>query len=419
MDKRQHANETQEFIGKPAAWLVRHGTLLLGATCVGLLALASFYTYPTTLRGTLVLTTVDPPRQLEARQEMVVQEVLVPDRSVVQAGQTLVLAANSRARLENVMYLDDQLIEHRGEDADDLLKLQLSPTLILGPLEESAYAFKEQQERYRNLTARRLDGYTSAELRRMIAETEREVRQLRGQEAALEDRLVATRLGVDRERQLAREGLQDNDQLDQARERVERAEEGVQANAAALRAASFSIELMRNQIESYRSGRQGSSNQAAAGLKQAYDELQRAVANWKRDFTIVSPINGRVVFQPDVRADNLLSRGRLVATVLPLDAGNTVGRMQLNVTGSGKVAAGQEVVVHFLRWPYLEYGSVRGEIAGVGLVPVEHQLMVDVIFPQGMRTNREFTLEITPYMEGEATIIVERQRLLTRLLEIF
>ncbi len=419
METREYANETREFIGKPAAWLVRHGTLLLTATVVALVSLASFYTYPTTLRGTLVLTTVDPPRQLEARQEMAIQEVLVPDRSVVQAGQTLVLAANSRARLENVMYLEDQLIEHRGEDADALLDLQLSPTLILGPLEESVYAFKEQQERYRNLTARRLDGYTSAELQRMIAQTERQVRQLRGQEAPLGDRLAGARLGLDRERQLASEGLQDGDQLELARERVERDEEAVQANAAALRAASFSIELMRNQIESYRSGRQGSTTGAAAGLKQAYDELQQAVANWKRDFTVVSPINGRVVFQPDVRADNFLPRGRLVATVLPLDAGTTVGRMQLDVTGSGKVAVGQEVVVHFLRWPHLEYGSVRGEIAKVGLVPVEHQLLVDVRFPAGMRTNTGFTLESAPYMEGEATIIVERQRLLARLLDVF
>lgn len=418
MDRVERSYEAREFIGKPAAWLVRNGTLGLVTAVLLLILLASFYSYPTTLQGSLTLTTVDPPRQLHARQEMGIEAVLVADRSVVQAGQTLVLATNSRARLEHVMDLEDQLIEHRGEDADALLRLELSPTLILGQLEESVYAFKEQQQRYRNLTARRLDGFTSAELTRMIAQSEGEVRQLRSQESGLEDLVAGARLAVEREKQLASEGLQDVAQLERAQDRLDRAEEELQAHTATLRAASFSIELMRNQIESYRSGRQGSINETAARLRQTYDELQLAVSNWKRDFTIVSPINGRVVFQPDVQQDNFLSQGRLIATVIPLEAGNTVGRMQLDVTGSGKVAVGQEVIVHFLRWPHLEYGSVTGQITRIGMVPVEHQIMVDVSFPDGLRTNSGFTLESTPFMEGDATIVVERQRLLARLLEV-
>ncbi|MCP9235138.1 hypothetical protein [Lewinella sp. JB7] len=414
----ERSPEVREVIGTPAGWVARNGTLLLTLVVLGLAVFASFYTYPTTLAGELVLTTVDPPRRLLARQDMEIQRVLVADRDTVTAGQTLIVASNGSARFEHVLYLEDQLIEHRGDDAVNLLDVKIPPTLVLGPIQESVYHFQDKQQLYRTLSVRRLDAFTSRELQSMIENAEGEIRQLRDLQIALEQQLIETRAALEREEQLRQEGLGDGDQLTRLRQRVDRAEENLQRNVGDLRSASFSIELMRNQIESFRSGRQGSTSQTGTELKEAYESLQRSVADWKRDYTVVSPVSGTVVLQPDVQEDNFLLKETMVATVLPRNAGNTIGIMKLHIRGSGKVAVGQRVVVRFPSWPSLEYGSVTGSVASVGVIPDGEFLTVEVTFPDGLTSSTGYRIESTPFMQGEASIIVERKSLIARLLNI-
>ena len=416
MSELRHSPEVEAVIGRPAPWVARRGMLLLGVVVGVLLVAGAFYRYPTTLSGELVLTTVDPPRQLAAPRDMTLGRVLVADRDTVRAGQMLLLASESRARFEHVLALEDQLLLFRGANPVGLLDLAVSNRLLLGPLQDAVNVFQQRQEIYRSLADRRLDGYTSAELTNMIASSERELRQLRQGQAALEDRAARARAEVDREETLAREGLRNAERLAAARATLTAAEEALQERFGTLRSVSLSIELMRNQIEAYRSGQQGSSRQAAGDLSEAFEQLQAAVANWKREFTVVSPVTGVVLLQPEVKDGTYVRQEQLLATVLPSDAGTTVGRVLLPVAGSGRVQEGQEVVVAFDRWPVLEYGSVRGRVTSVGPVPVAGQLSLEVAFPNGLLTSTGGRIEGSPLMQGSAAVIVDRRRLLNRLL---
>ena len=417
MSDLQHSPEVEAVIGRPAPWAARRGMLLLSLIVAVLLVASALYRYPTTLVGQLVLTTVDPPRRLPAPRDMTLDRVLVANRDSVLAGQTLLLAANARARLEHVLALEDQLLSVRGASPTGLLDLSISARLLLGPLRDAVNAFEQRQMGYRSLVDRRLDGYTSAELVDMIGATERQVRQLRRGQATLEDEVARARIEVDREQTLQNEGLRNADRLAAARAALVDAEEALQERLGALRSASLSIELMRNQIEASRSGRQGSSRQAAAALSDAFEQLQAAIAGWKREFTVVSPVTGIVLLQPEVKTGTYVREQQLLATVLPSDAGTTLGRVLLPVAGSSSLQEGQEVIVAFDRWPVLEYGSVRGRIASIGLVPVDDQVSLEVVFPHGLATSTGGRIEGSPLMQGTATVIVDRRRLLSRLLD--
>ncbi|THH41386.1 HlyD family efflux transporter periplasmic adaptor subunit [Neolewinella litorea] len=419
MEPADRSHEVNEIIGTPASWLMRNGTLLLGTLIGALVVLASFYQYPTTLRGELVLTTVDPPRQLTAKQGFDVQRLLVANGDTVEAGQTLLVARRGEARFEHVLYLEDQLLNQKSLEPKALLLLDIPPTLVLGDMQDAVYQFQEKQALYRNLAARQLDAYTSRELDAMIAREEREVRVLRDREERLKDEVINARVALAREQELSTNGVQFTERLTTAQQKLERAEEDLQRNTSKLRSTSFAIELMRNQIESYRSGQQGSTQQAGIDLREAFDALQSAVTRWKRDYTTVSPVAGKVILSPEVQEGNYLAEGKLLATVLPLNAGGTVGRMELDVRGSGRIEEGQRVVVDFPKWPALEYGSVTGEIASVGLVPVAGKLPVQVAFPEGLVTSTGHNITPDPFLQGEATVIVDQRRLLNRLLSVF
>ena len=411
----ERSQEVNEIIGTPAPWLSRNGNWLLGAAVAALLLLAGFYRYPTTLTGDLVLTTVDPPRQLPAKRDFDVMRVLVASGDSVQAGQTLLVGRQGGARWEQVLSLEDLLFNQQDLGANALVELQIPSTLVLGELQNAVYDFRDAQELYRNLSARRLDAYTSKELAAMIARSEAEVRVLRERQERLNEAVVGARTELSREEELSSNGVAYTERLNTARERLERSEMDLQRNTGQLRSTSFAIELMRNQIESYRSGKQGSTIQAGVELREAFDALQTAVTRWKQNYTTVSPVAGTVVLADEVREGNYIPEGNVLATVLPRDAGSTVGRMELDVRGSGRIEAGQRVVVEFPKWPALEYGTVSGRIASVGQVPVDGKLTVQVAFPSGLVTSTGKAITPDPFLQGDATVVIDRQRLLMRL----
>lgn len=415
----ERGQDVQEIIGTPANWLARYGTALLLLLVVSLVTVASFYTYPTVVEGDLTLTTIDPPRPLRARQDFPVQDILVENRDTVDAGQAIVIAANGRARFEHVLALEDLLISTRGKDDAGLIELEIPATLILGQLQDAVYEFQDKQEVYRNLALSRLDGYTTRELEAQIRDRERYIRRQRSLQADLEDKLIGLRARLSREEQLANDGIDNRDQLGAARRMVQSKEEDLQRSMSNLRSASFEIEIRRNQIESYRSGRSGSAGQAAVAMREAFEDLQSAVANWKRDFTLVSPVTGTVVFAPSLREAAYIFEQSLIATVIPLNTGGIIGQVTLPVRGSVKVDIGQRVLVRFPKYPYLEYGSVEGRIVDKGIIPIEEKITVEVEFPDGLVTTTGFPIEPEPFMQGEASIITEQKRLMARFLDSF
>ena len=408
--------EIEEIIGSPARWLTLHGPWMLALLIAALTVLAALYHYPTTVEGDLLLTTVDPPRQLKARQGIEIQRLLVSDGQAVEAGQTLMVAKRGGAKWEHIQYLDDQLITIDSADIEQLAELRIPPTLTLGELRGPVFSFQDRQELYRSLSAQRLEKYTSSELRDLILRSETQVRDLLAEEQLLRSAFDLAREQLEQENQLASNGVQYTERINAAQRRVDRAEEALQNNFSALRSTRFEIEMMHNQIDAYRSGRRGSVEQAAVQLTRAYEDLLEAVAKWSREYTTVSPVTGQVVLSPAVNEDSFVPEGGLLATVFPLDAGSTVGRLEVDVRGSGRIARGQRVIIDFPKWPALEYGSVTGAVTDIGLVPTEGKVPVVVTFPDGLITNKGFTIGAEPYLQGNATIVIDKRPLIRRLL---
>ena len=52
----------------------------------------------------------------------------------------------------------------------------------------------------------------------------------------------------------------------------------------------------------------------------------------------------------------------------------------------GKVEIGQKVVIKLDGFPYLEYGTLEGQVSSVALVPVEGKYLVEIDLPDGTTT---------------------------------
>ena len=408
----------EEILVTRPRWLARYGTVLLAVVLVVLVILASWFTYPDTVTGDLTLTTVDPPRVLLAPQDFTIEEILVGSGDTVEAMQTL-LVARSSATFADVASLDTKLYNARDESDAGLAAFVIPTEWNLGEIQETVFDFREKQSAYVNLRERRLDGLTTRELTRRITDRETFIRRERRRQGPLEDAAQRARTRVQRLQQRASEGIRNTEALNDQRIILQRAEDALQQSRGEVRAAAFDIELMRNQVESYRGGLPSTLTQAADELRASYDALRAAVSGWMRNHALTAPIRGSVILERGLRPESFVLRGTEIATLLPANAGNVIGRLELPVRGSGKVDIGQRVLVRFDSYPYLEYGSVEGTVTARATFERDRRLMIEVAFREPLYTTTGHRLDATPFMRGQASVVTGERSLLERFMDRF
>jgi hypothetical protein len=407
------SQDMEEIINKPPSWLTLYGTIFLIVCILGLVLLSSMYSYPDTVTGDLTLTTIDPPRPLRAPRDFTIDRMLVHHQDSVRAKEVL-MVNKSLADFGDVFELAEKLDGNNDQSDMGLAAFHIPPAWNLGEIQEAVYELQEKQEVYKNLKDRRLDGLTTRELETRITNQERFIRGQRREQSRIEDELTRNRTLLVREEQLRNDGVDNRENLNLVRRQVENTEDQLNASRSEVRAASFDIELMRNQIESYRGGLPSTLLQAGEALRNAYDGLEAAVAGWEDNYTIVSPVDGMVLFDRQVRQGQALLRGDDIGTIIPANAGGIIGRIDLPNRGSGAVKEGQRVLVRFDSYPHLEYGSVEGLVASIGQLSSGGITAVEVTFPNELLTTNDNRLKAGPLMEGEASIITESRSLLQR-----
>jgi HlyD family secretion protein len=108
-----------------------------------------------------------------------------------------------------------------------------------------------------------------------------------------------------------------------------------------------------------------------------------------------------------------------VVSVVPLEAGSYLGRINLKMERSGKVKTGLLVNIKLSGYPYLEYGMVRGIVKSKSMVATGDAYVIEIELPDGLTTLYGRTLDFTQNMQGTAEIITENIRLLQKIVNPF
>jgi HlyD family secretion protein len=149
-------------------------------------------------------------------------------------------------------------------------------------------------------------------------------------------------------------------------------------------------------------------------LKESYDNLQAQIRLWEQTYVLKSPVNGVITFTKFWSVNQNVIAGDKVITVIPKEKSSIVGKVDLPMSGSGKVKVGQMVNIKLANYPYMEFGMLRGKVKTISLVPSDNNYSVEVEFPDGLKTNYGKQLEFSQEMQGTAEIITEDVRLLER-----
>ena len=153
-------------------------------------------------------------------------------------------------------------------------------------------------------------------------------------------------------------------------------------------------------------------------MKSSINQLINDIATWQMTYLITSPVNGTVTFTNFWAKNQNVEAGKVVFSVVPSHTPALIGKVQLPALGAGRVKKGQKVNVSFDNFPEKEFGIVKGIVRRISLIPTnENNYIVEVEFPDGLKTSYGKYLPISQQMSGSASIITEDTRLIEQLLQ--
>ncbi len=409
------SEEAQDIISRPPAWLVRWGISLFGLLLLLLLLAGWLIHYPDLVRAPFRLTTANAPKPVTARADGKLVRLFVTDGTRVHRGAPL-------AYLESTAHHDQVLA--LGAHLDTLAAwMQAGRVESLGTLSPPDYshlgelqpAYETYYQAYTELLSFLADGYYVARksmLQSELDDLKRLEANLKEQQSILEQdyRLAEQEYRV--QQQLAAEKViapaelkREESKLLARRMPVKQLGSALITNHAdqsAKRKELFELDkLIREQKSRF---------------VQSLHTLRSATENWKRQFVLTAPVDGRVRFAALVEENQPVAPREEVFYVEP-DSRHYVGELRVPQYNLGKIKPGQRVFIKFAGYPSEEFGSVEGTIATLSQVPGrDSTFLAKVHLPAGLRTQYGKPIVYRSGIQATGEIVTEDLRLLERLL---
>jgi len=409
----------QEILGRPPRWIIRWGISIIFIVIAGLVIGSYFFKYPDILIATITVTTENLPAGVTAKTSGRIDTLFVSEKQKVQQGDLLAVI-ESTARLGDVILIKNYELGIRNYDS---LTTHLIPHTAyrLGDLQPYHQQFIKAYEDYQYFIKTDYHHKKNAVIEKQI-QTQKSILQKSKNQLNLSRQQLATAYQVfiidsnlyekkvlsSMEFQKAKNTyLQQLQAYESAKLNID----NQNINILQLEQSVFDLEQQRNEQE----------NQLQIALTGAYNQLQTQIKTWEQTYLLVSPIDGVVTLTKYWQKNQNINAGEVLVTIVPNEEARIVGRILLPPRGAGKVKEGQMVNVKFDNFPYMEFGMVRVQIQNISLVPVtiennQKAYMLEVDFPDKLKTNYGKKLTFSQEMTGSAEIITEDLRLLDRFL---
>jgi len=409
------SEEVKEILGHVPHWIIRWGIVLF-FLCFALIIAGSWvFKYPDLLKPEIYITTENPPHHVTARSDGRIAHLLVKDNTEVKSNQVLALIENPAVYSDVVdikMHLDSFRIYHADKEYNNYYIFP--PALRLGDI-QSHYAYFLKI--YEDLQQFILLGYHQKKINALKDEITRYnnySRRLRNQSRILDQEEKLTVRQVKRDSALFSQGMIPEADFEKTKALWLQKRYNLEQSFITLASNQIEISKLEQQILdiSLQSNQERSKLELA--LNEAYDNLLAQITLWEQKYVLRSSVNGIVSFTRIWSENQNVRNGDIVMSVIPEEQGEVVGKINLPVTGAGKVKTGQRVNIKFANFPYMEYGMVKGNIRSISLVTNDNLYSVIVELPEGLKTNYGIVLDFNQDMQGTAEIITDDKRLLER-----
>lgn len=420
MPRPIYSEEIQEIMGRIPGRVVRRGILVILCIFVVLLGVTYFFKYPEVVSSSIVLTTTNPPTDLIARSTGKIEHILVENGQLVQRNDLIAVLFNT-ANYQSVIELERIL-------SDTSFTIETSRAY----LGRGMIQLGELQAYYTALgkTCKSYDYYMevaaiSMQKRQIEQQIDMQYAGLTAQErqlAILQKDFVFEQNNLRRDSVLFHShALTETDYETSVRQLLQK-ELSITSQQNSIISTKANILNQKQQLMDLTLQYDNELNEFNLQFEEQRTQLLAQIKLWKEQYLLESPIDGKISFMEYWSENQNITSGDRLATIVPMDSTQIIGRITIPSSGLGKVEIGQEVNVKLNGFPYMEYGLLRGSLISISSVPkaidqTETGYIGEVIFPQGMVSSYKNEFRFIQQMDGTAEIITKDTRLIERFIQ--
>jgi multidrug efflux pump subunit AcrA (membrane-fusion protein) len=352
-----HQREVDDLLGDAPNWLIHTGSYLLYGILTLFLTGAAFIHYPEVVRGTVIIEDIANVEWLTVNSSGQIEALFVKDDSLVRQGDTICIIQNP-ARLGDVRTFIKILtnVEHYYRTNNTNLIREFSFDLSMG----------EMTDAYENFT-----------------------RAVRSCLIYDDHNYYAQRIGF-----LGRELAILN-------------KEQVKNEHAILKVERELFELQVSHKMEIEKNRQQ--------LELAYAVMVNSILTWESKYLIRSHSEGRIVLGEVRSLTRMVNKGDTIGTIISNNREEFIARMNLDQEQIAVIKIDDPVNIRLAKYPEHTYGSLIGKVSAITYAPYNKQYIVDVIFPDHLRTTARKELQYEIGLRGDAEIITSSRSVLSRI----
>lgn len=420
-----YSTEAQEILGRIPSWIVRWGVTVIFAILGGILLGCYYIKYPDTVEAHVIITTVNPPADLVARYDGLIDSLFVRDGQPVAKG-TLVAVLRNAADRRDVQTLDEYLRSAGIQSMEELIAAPwLDEDYKLGELQTAFADFQSKCRDCRHYLVTDLVGRKQTLLRQQIAKSREYYDKLQRQKALLTEDLAYQRALHHRDSMLYAEAVISSADFETSSQNLLSKQNAKAGFEATLTSTELQIIQSEQQLVELSLQKENETAEYGRAIAQCLQQLAAQIAQWKLQYVLEAPAAGRVTLVNYWSKNQHVAVGDKLASIVPDGPTEVIGRMQVPTAGFGKVRIGQTVNVKLNGYPYMEFGVLRGTIRTLSAVPEQVQTqngtaavyVAEVVFPDGMQTTYKEELPMIQQMDGTGEIVTEDMRLISRFVQ--
>lgn len=409
----QRSEAAQEIISRKPEFFEKWALLLFLAILLLLTAGTWFIKYPDIIEASGKLSAENAPKEIIPLQAGRLIKLLVKDGDMVNKGQ-LIGWMESAADAEEVLALSNQL-----DSAAELMaagSTQLPLTIFskhyqdLGDLQAPYQGFNTALQQYNDYVVNGFYIHKKELLQKDMA-------SLQQMNASLAAQKNLTREDEDSsERTLAMNKILFNEKVISAEEYRTAKSKYLNKKMAIPQLNASLLGNQNEQRNKIKEEEQLDHDMAQQKIifEQALLTLKSSVDGWVRQYVLISPIRGRLVFAYPLEQNKFVEQGKLMGYVDPTDSKYYV-EMTLAQNNLGKVDTGMAVQLRFDAYPYQEAGFVKGTLNYISPIASDTGFLAIVRLPGGLTSSLHQTFQYKNGLSAKALVITKDMRLLQRI----
>jgi HlyD family secretion protein len=403
-------------MGHPPGKILRWGNTIMLIIFVLFILLLWLIKYPDTIPAPVEITTVNPPVTLVSKLTGRIKNLYVRDKDEIEKGKVIAVMETA-ASFDNLKKLKETV--DTISNPERIMLSYLPEFNELGEIQSYWSSFQKSLSDYINYNINDYYGNKIISLSEEIDGILVYIGRIKEKEKLYAENQLLELHQFKRDSLLHVSGVYSESDLEKSRQSLIRL--NIELQQVRLDHSAKSIELAEKKqlLQDYRMKKLEDREKYYSVLNESFLNLKAQIKIWENNYLLISPVSGIVTFTKFWSENQIVNKDEPVLSIVPLETGDFIARINLKMNRSGKVKVGQDVNIKLSGYPYMEYGMVRGIVKSKSLVPSGDSYVIELVLPSGLTTLYGRKLDFNQNMQGTAEIITDDLRLLQKIINPF